>query len=124
VQVGTTKDFDCYERAELLPKEFPCDVSTRATMIANATHPAAEVASHCAAALAASAALLQDDNPQYASHHLLLCSLLLLLPILMHGPMHVSQIAVLPSFMAGSHNDGDGLSRLSRTWFAGMQCRP
>ena len=60
-------DFDCYQRAELIPDEdILCGVATRQTQFANATHPAAEVAAHLSAALAASAALLQEDDPTYA----------------------------------------------------------
>lgn len=67
VQVGNLNDFDCYQRAELIPDEdISCGVATRQTQLANATHPAAEVAAHLSAALAASAALLQEDDPECA----------------------------------------------------------
>ena len=41
VQVGNLNDFDCYQRAELIPDEdISCGVATRQTQLANATHPA------------------------------------------------------------------------------------
>jgi hypothetical protein len=78
VQVGNLDDFMCYERAELIPsaniylnsqekaKGPLCGAQTRTTIIANATHNAAEVAGVVSSALAAAASLLQEDDPQCA----------------------------------------------------------
>ena len=52
-------DFMCYRRAESLPAQPYCPPGNRATLLANATHPAAASAAQVAAGLAMSAALLQ-----------------------------------------------------------------
>jgi hypothetical protein len=75
VQVGTVQeewggpkpgDFDCYKRAENMPAAPNCPLSARATLVADASKPASEIASNVAAGLSAAAALLQLDHPTFA----------------------------------------------------------
>lgn len=66
---GVPDDWDCYDRAEVIPSKKPgfCrSKAMRRTLVADADYPAAEVAGYAAAAFAAGAALLQRDDPEYA----------------------------------------------------------
>lgn len=66
---GVPDDWDCYDRAEVIPSKKPgfCrSKAMRRTLVADADYPAAEVAGYTAAALAAGGALLQRDDPEYA----------------------------------------------------------
>ena len=54
-------DFECYQRAELIPdEELACPPEARATLTADSDQPAAETAGYLSAAMSAVAALLQD----------------------------------------------------------------
>eukprot|EP00892_Ulva_mutabilis_P001195 jgi/Ulvmu1/11076/UM007_0258.1 len=66
---GVPDDWDCYDRAEVIPSKKPgfCrSKAMRRTLVADAEFPAAEVAGYASAAFAAGAALLQKDDPEYA----------------------------------------------------------
>lgn len=66
---GIPDDWDCYDRAEVIPSKKPGTCRSQAmrrTLIADADFPAAEVAGYAAAAFASSAALLQRDDPEFA----------------------------------------------------------
>lgn len=66
---GVPDDWDCYDRAEVIPSKKPGFCRSRAlrrTLVADADFPAAEVAGYASAAFAAGAALLQRDDPGLA----------------------------------------------------------
>jgi Glycosyl hydrolase family 9 len=75
LQVGTVQqdwggpdpgDFDCFIRAEHMPKEPNCPKRQRVTLLADSQEPASDAAAETAAALIASAALLVQEYPLFA----------------------------------------------------------
>ncbi|NJR43616.1 MAG: hypothetical protein HC767_14175 [Akkermansiaceae bacterium] len=67
MQVGTVPDdWECYRRAEVIPIGGNCTVAGRATLLADSSNGAADVASEAAAALATAAVLLGPKDPAFA----------------------------------------------------------